>query len=222
MGIETGFFEIEGIHLTGGSSLYSGTESPIDALIDLPIGSLYLRSDSTLWRKYGALTNQWIQISGPDAVGAVQRVVTTATQYSNSQTYADITGLSITLAANAIYNVDSYVVWQSAALENGMGLQFISPNGAVGYFYLAVPIATNTTAASNILSNYFPMIGFTNSGNVLGTSCNPANSNHTSICRGHLVMGATAGAFKLMFRSETTLNGVTIQPGSQIIVTRVV
>jgi hypothetical protein len=190
-------------------------------LIDLPIGSLYLRSDSTLWRKFGSLTNQWIQISGPDAIGSVQRVVTTATQYSISQTYADITGLTVALAANAVYELDCFVIWQSAALANGMGLQFVAPAGAVGQLNLVVPIAVNTTAASNLLSNHFPMRGNNNTGQVLGTSCNPANSNHTSTCIGHLVMGGTEGNFKLQFRSETTLNGVTIQPGSSITVRRV-
>ena len=114
MGIETGFFEVDGVHLTGGASLYSGSNNPIYAMINLPLGSLYLCTDATLWRKVGTLAHQWIQISGPSAIGSVSIVKKTSSQVSSSITYIDITELSIAVEDNATYRVESYIVWESA------------------------------------------------------------------------------------------------------------
>ncbi len=47
MGLEQHFFEIDGLIISEGAALYSGIESPV--LLDLPIGSLYMRTTGEIW-----------------------------------------------------------------------------------------------------------------------------------------------------------------------------
>ena len=66
----------------GGASVFSGSASPIG--IDLPIGALYLQktvTGSNLWRKFGATTSEWRQLSAQDIP-----FVNTGTTFRNSDT----------------------------------------------------------------------------------------------------------------------------------------
>jgi hypothetical protein len=47
MGLEQHFFEIDGLVISEGAALYSGSENP--SSIDLPIGSLYMRTTGEIW-----------------------------------------------------------------------------------------------------------------------------------------------------------------------------
>jgi hypothetical protein len=47
MGLEQRFFEIDGLVISEGAALYSGSDSP--ALLDLPNGSLYMRTNGEVW-----------------------------------------------------------------------------------------------------------------------------------------------------------------------------
>lgn len=53
------FFQVEGIQLDGGAAVFSGDSDPSISLQDLPVGSLYLRSNGEQWKKVGPLPNEW-------------------------------------------------------------------------------------------------------------------------------------------------------------------
>lgn len=59
MGVEADFFEVEGILLEGGAAVFSGSADPSIALLQAPVGSMYLRTDGTTWKKIGPLQNEW-------------------------------------------------------------------------------------------------------------------------------------------------------------------
>ena len=54
MGLEQHFFEIDGLLISEGSSIYSGKDIPSN--LDLPCGSIYMRTTGEIWYKNSSLT----------------------------------------------------------------------------------------------------------------------------------------------------------------------
>lgn len=46
--------------MDGGAAVFSGDSDPSISLLDLPVGSLYLRSNGEQWKKTGPLPNEWV------------------------------------------------------------------------------------------------------------------------------------------------------------------
>lgn len=143
----------------------------------------------------------------------------TSTQASSSTTAGNITQLFAAMEANAIYEVEAFVTFQSAATTTGLGFGFTSPTGCRPMVEITVPITS--TAAASQLRTIFPNATALETGEVLGTGVTAANSNHTAHLRGIVANGANAGNFQLRFRSEVASSAVTLQIGSTLILRKI-
>ena len=148
-----------------------------------------------------------------------QVVSLTSTQQSTATALANVTQLVGTLAANATYEIDCFVTFQSAATTTGLNLGFTSPTGCRPMVEIVVPIVS--TAAASALRTTFPNAAATTSGNVLGTGVTAINSNHTARISGIIKNGATAGNFQIQFATEVAASAVTLQIGSTMQLTRI-
>jgi len=171
----------------------------------------------------GATTGQTLVWSGtswvPAAISATalsaQAAVMTATQASSATALANVTELTLAMAANGLYRVECFVTFQSAAATTGLNLGFTSPTGARCMLEVVVPIVS--TAAASALRTTFPNAATaTNTGSVLGTGVTAVNSNHTARISGLVLSGATAGNFQVQFASEVSASAVTLQVGSEL------
>jgi hypothetical protein len=149
---------------------------------------------------------------------AAQIVSLTSTQQSTATALANVTQLVGTLAANATYEVDCFVTFQSAATTTGLNLGFTSPTGCRPMVEVVVPITS--TAVASQLRTTFPNAATTTNGNVLGTGVTAINSNHTARISGIIVNGGTAGNFQIQFATEVAASAVTLQIGSTMQLTR--
>lgn len=143
----------------------------------------------------------------------------TATQASSSTTPANITELFAAMEANAVYEVEAFVTFQSAATTTGLGLGFTSPTGCRPQLEITVPITS--TAAASQFRTIFPNATALESGEVLSTGVTAINSNHTAHVRGVIANGANAGNFQLRFRSEVASSAITLQIGSTLILRKI-
>jgi len=152
---------------------------------------------------------------------SVASAIMTGTQASTVVTMANVTQLVLPVEASAVYLVDCFVTFQSAATTTGLGLGFTSPTGCRCMVEMVVPI-TSTTAASQLRTT-FPNAAVTaNTGVVVGTGVTAINSNHTARISGIIRNGPTAGNFQIQFRSEIAASAVTLQIGSELTLLRVV
>lgn len=146
--------------------------------------------------------------------GSVPAIIkkTTTTQTSNITTLGNITELFSSISPNSVYEVEAFIIFQSAATTTGLNLGFTSPTDCVCNLEVVVPIASAT--ASTQLRRIFPSATDLYSGNVLGTGVTAINSNHSARISGILNTGATTGNFQLTFASEVSSSNIIIQPNS--------
>ena len=143
----------------------------------------------------------------------------TTTQASSVTVLASVTQLVETMVANAVYRVDCYVTFRSAATTTGLNLGFTAPSGAICQLAVVVPITS--TAAATQLRTTFPNAGSTNVGNVLGTGVTAINTDQTARISGIIACGSTAGDFQVRFASEVNASAVTLQIGSSLVMQRI-
>ena len=196
----------------GGTSSYKAIITPAtltaDRTLTLPdtTGTLITSGDA------GTVTGAMLELGAPQVVSL------TSTQASTSVTLANVTALVVSLAANAIYEVDCYVTFQSAATTTGLNLGFTSPTGCIPMVEVVVPIVS--TAGATSLRLTFPNAASITSGNVVGTGVTAINSNHTARIGGIIKNGSTAGNFQVQFATEVAASAVTLQIGSTMVLTR--
>ena len=143
----------------------------------------------------------------------------TTTQASSVTTLGDVTQLVEALVANAVYRVDCFVTFRSAATTTGLNLGFTAPSGAICQLEVVVPITS--TAAATQLRTTFPTAGSVNVGNVLGTGVTATNTDQTARISGIIACGSTAGNFQVRFASEVNASAVTLQIGSSLVMQRI-
>ena len=144
----------------------------------------------------------------------------TADQGTSVTTYGNVTQLALSVEANAVYQVNCFVTFQSAATTTGLGLGYISPSGCRCMLEVVVPI-TSTGAASQLRTIFPNAATAENTGNVLGTGVTAINSNHTARISGIIRNGGTAGTFIVQFRSEVSGSAVTLKAGSELSLIRI-
>jgi len=143
----------------------------------------------------------------------------TSTQQSTVTTLADVTQLVAPMTAGAVYTVDCFVTFRSAATTTGLNLGFTSPAGSTCQLEVVVPI--ESTAASSALRITFPNAAATTTGNVLGTGVTAINTDQTARISGIISCGSTAGNFQVRFASEVNASAVTLQIGSSLVMQRI-
>lgn len=144
-----------------------------------------------------------------------QTAVMTGTQAFSTVTLANVTQLVLAMDANAVYQVECFVTFQSAATTTGLGIGFTAPAGCRVMAEIVVPI-TSTAAASQLRTTFPNAATAVNTGSVVGTGVTAINSNHTARISGIVRNGATAGNFQIQARSEIAASAVTLQIGSEL------
>lgn len=62
-------FETDELLIQEKASILTGAADPRTVPYARPIGSIYLRTDGTLWQKTGLLANEWSQVQGGEGPG---------------------------------------------------------------------------------------------------------------------------------------------------------
>ena len=123
---------------------------------------------------------------------------------NSTASFAAVTGLSFTAAANATYIVDLIGTFQSAASTTGTALALDIPSGAVSG--LAVHNISATSVGGVEQNADTATTGAT-------TGVRAANSNVAITARFIVAVGATGGTVQMMFRSELGGSAITMKAG---------
>ena len=126
-------------------------------------------------------------------------------------TLANVTGMSLLVAANRYYQFEFTVLWRSDNTNNGITLAVTGPAGGT-LTYDAI-IGNRTGAAANATGAF---IGAADSSGTGITQTAVATINRTNVARivGVLVNGANAGTVQLQYAAESGSNNTMIKQGS--------
>lgn len=133
-------------------------------------------------------------------------------QTSSSPSYADVTGLTASVAANTTYVFEAYIIWQSSGSPEGIGL---AVNGPASPTLLVSHAAVNVTASTY---QYITVATAYDTGPL--ASSGAGATNRAAHVRGVITTGASSGTFAIRFRAETGgANSATVKTGSTLIMT---
>lgn len=151
--------------------------------------------------------------------GAIQIDRLIATAASSSTTLAS-TGLKLFVEANAVYEIDCFITFQSAATTTGLNLGLATPSGSTNRVEIVVPVTS--TAAASQLRTIFPNAAVaSNLGNVIGTGVTATGSNHTGRISGIIEVGSNSGDCDIRYATEVASSAVTLQVGSVLKLRRI-
>lgn len=196
---------IQGVAGTNGTNGTNGVGVPVGGTT----GQVLSKIDGTNYN------TQWTTPSSGGGGLTYIIAIMTATQANSTTTVANVTELKATMEANAVYQVNCFVTFQSAATTTGAYIGFTSPTGCRCMVEVVVPI-TSTAVASQLRTIFPNATTATNTGSVLATGVTAINSNHTARISGIIRNGATAGDFQIQFRSEVASSAITLQIGSEL------
>lgn len=133
-------------------------------------------------------------------------------QTSTSTSYADVTGMTASVAANKTYVFEAYINWTSSGSTEGIGL---AVNGPASPTSLVAHVGINATA------NYYQYITIATSYDSGAVATNgAAATNRAAHVRGVITTGASSGTFTIRYRAETGgANSATVKAGSALIMT---
>lgn len=137
---------------------------------------------------------------------------------SNS-TATSVVVMAVSLEANAIYEVDCFLPFTSAAAATGIAIGF--QGSVAGNYNLEVVVPITNTAVASQLRKIFPNSAETTTGEVLGTAVSAVNVVQTARISGTVKIGGTPGTLSIRYRSETAGIAVTIKSGATLIARRV-
>ena len=151
--------------------------------------------------------------SGGGGGGASVTVHSVASdQTSTSTSYADVTGLTMSVSANTTYVFEAYIVWRSSGSAEGIGFAVNGP---------ASPTLLVSHAGVNASANYYQFVTIAtsyDSGAIATTGA--AATDRAAHVRGVITTGASSGTFAIRYRAETGgANSATVKTGSTLIMT---
>lgn len=120
-------------------------------------------------------------------------------------TYADVTGMNFTVAANRNYELKCSIIYRSAATTTGIG---IALNGPASPTLVAGQFTSNSTATA---LNGRSFNAYNGTGKTTGVTT--ANADTYGLFNAYFRNGTTAGTLTLRFAGETTTT-VTIRAGT--------
>lgn len=132
-----------------------------------------------------------------------------STQTTTSATLVDCTDLLVAVDANSNYQVEGFILFQSASATNGV---WFSVNGpAIGSGLVAINFNVPSSATANQGRNIIAYDGGS------ATTDVPAiNTTYFALMNGVYITGATAGDLQMRFASEGAGTTVRIMSGSSI------
>lgn len=134
-------------------------------------------------------------------------------QSTTSTSLVDCTGLSVTIPVGGTYQIEAFILWQSAATTTGIWPSFNGPASPTAFAAgFNIPTSATANAGRNITAY---------NGGSATTDSPAANTTYFMLGNGSLVNGANGGTFILRFASEVGGSAVTIMAGSSIRLTKV-
>ena len=132
-----------------------------------------------------------------------------STQTTTSATLVDCTGLLLPVDANSNYQVEGFILFQSAVTTNGIWLSVNGPTIGSGVVAINFNIPSSATAnqGRNIIAY---------DGGSATTDVPAANTTYFALMNGIYITGATAGNLQFRFASEGAGTTVRIMQGSSI------
>jgi hypothetical protein len=127
-----------------------------------------------------------------------------------STTLTTAAGLNLAMAANTAYTFSYYVLYQSAATTNGIGLAVSGPAGVASVTYTVDIPLTTADGASALFSGW----GTAYDDFVLATSTPAIGTTYVAHIYGVVHNGATAGNLVLRYRAEVSGTSVTLKADS--------
>jgi hypothetical protein len=131
-----------------------------------------------------------------------------ADETSNLASMTTATGLNLAVSANTAYTFSYYVLFQTAAVNTGIGLAVTTPAGATVQYTAVIPVAADGTAAARLGWGTF------SGDTILGTGVEAANTTYVAHIYGVVHTGATAGNLSVQYRSELAGTNVTLKTDS--------
>ena len=127
-------------------------------------------------------------------------------------TLADVTGLSVALAANSTYAIEGKVMFQTAATTTGIRLTQTVPTGAT----VVAQWNTPTSLTASTLANQRAA-----DAGAASTAIDTANANTLASGSLLVITGATAGNLQIRFASEVAASNAVVKAGSNLVATKV-
>lgn len=131
-----------------------------------------------------------------------------STQTTTSNTLVDCTDLSVAVDANATYQIEGFILFQSASATNGIWVSLNGPAGFTNFSTMFTLSVSATSANTRVISAY-------NAGSA-SSDVPAANTTSFILVNGALVNGATAGTLQVRFASEGAGTTVRIMAGSSL------
>ena len=146
----------------------------------------------------------WTAVSGEG--GEAENIVRITADVSNSSTaFADVTGLSFSVAADKDYLVEFFLIVQTDNALSGIGLGVTGPVAFIALCLFGHVVASQTSAAHFSIRAY-------DEGYIAAGS--DGLNNLPAELEGIFRNGANAGTFQLRFRSENDGDAVIVKAGS--------
>lgn len=132
-----------------------------------------------------------------------------STQTTTSATLVDCTGFSVSVDANSNYQVEGFILFQSASATNGIWMSVNGPTIGTGTVAINFSIPSSATAnqARNIIAY---------DGGSATTDVPALNTTYFALMNGTYITGATAGTLQFRFASEGAGTTVRIMVGSSL------
>ena len=168
---------------------------------------------STDNRPYWCDGTVWVDLMQPG--GNDTRLTTTsltADVTNSTVTLADVTGLSIALAASSTYAIEARVMFQTAATTTGIRLTQTTPTGAIVVAQWNTP---SSLTASTLANQRAIDTG------AASTSIDSANANTLASASLLVITAATAGNLQIRFASEIAASNAVVKAGSNLVATKV-
>lgn len=132
-----------------------------------------------------------------------------STQTTTSATLVDCTGFSVSVDANSNYQVEGFILFQSASATNGIWMSVNGPTIGAGTVAINFNIPSSATAnqGRNIIAY---------DGGSATTDVPALNTTYFALMNGTYITGATAGTLQFRFASEGAGTTVRIMVGSSL------
>ena len=155
----------------------------------------------------------WFDLTQPGGNDSRLNTLCLAADVTNSTvTLADVTGLSLALAANSTYAVEAKVMFQTAATTTGIRLTQTVPTGAT----VVAQWNTPTSLTASTLANQRAA-----DAGAASTAIDVANANTLASGSLLVITGATAGNLQIRFASEIAASNAVVKAGSNLVATKV-
>lgn len=136
-----------------------------------------------------------------------------STQTTTSATLVDCTGLSVSVDASATYQIEGFILFQSANVNNGIGMSLNGPSSPTDIAF-NIQIARTATAIVNSIAKAYNEFS-------VSADVPVANTTYFALVNGSLVNGANSGTLQFRFASENAGTTVRIVAGSSLRLRRI-